>query len=154
MQETRDILGKSPGGGHGNLLQYSCLENPEDRGASWSTVHSIAKSWSRHAMEQLRLLLLKPQCSCLENPRDGGACWAAVYGVTQSRTRLKWLSSSSRSRLKQLSTHAHMRILVWCESLCPPQIHVKILISKVMVFRRWSLWEVLRSWWWSPHKWD
>ena len=35
------------------------------------------------------------QCSCLENPRDGGACWAAVYGATQSRTRLKWLSSSS-----------------------------------------------------------
>ena len=35
------------------------------------------------------------QCSCLENPRDRGAWWAAVYGVTQSRTRLKWLSSSS-----------------------------------------------------------
>ena len=34
------------------------------------------------------------QCSCLENPRDGGAWWAAVYGVTQSRTWLKWLSSS------------------------------------------------------------
>ena len=38
------------------------------------------------------------QCSCLENPRDEGAWWAAVYGVTQSRTRLKWLSSSSSSR--------------------------------------------------------
>ena len=38
------------------------------------------------------------QCSCLENPRDGGAWWAAVYGVTQSRTQLKWLSSSSSSR--------------------------------------------------------
>ena len=37
------------------------------------------------------------QCSCLENPRDGGAWWAAVYGVAQSRTRLKWLSSSSSS---------------------------------------------------------
>ena len=37
------------------------------------------------------------QYSCLENPRDGGAWWAAVYGVTQSRTRLKWLSSSSSS---------------------------------------------------------
>ena len=36
-------------------------------------------------------------CSCLENPRDGGAWWAAVYGVAQSRTRLKWLSSSSSS---------------------------------------------------------
>ena len=35
------------------------------------------------------------QYSCLENPRDGGAWWAVVYGVTQSRTRLKWLSSSS-----------------------------------------------------------
>ena len=37
------------------------------------------------------------QCSCLENPRDGGASWAAVYGVAQSRTRLKWLSSSSNA---------------------------------------------------------
>ena len=37
------------------------------------------------------------QYSCLENPRDGGAWWAAIYGVTQSRTRLKWLSSSSSS---------------------------------------------------------
>ena len=37
------------------------------------------------------------QCSCLEDSRDGGACWAAVYGFAQSRTRLKWLSSSSSS---------------------------------------------------------
>ena len=36
------------------------------------------------------------QCSCLENLRDGEAWGAAVYGVTQSRTWLKWLSSSSR----------------------------------------------------------
>ena len=35
------------------------------------------------------------QCSCLENPTDRGAWWAAIYGVAQSRTRLKWLSSSS-----------------------------------------------------------
>ena len=39
------------------------------------------------------------QCSCLENPRDGGALWAAVSGVSQSRTRLKWLSSSSREAI-------------------------------------------------------
>ena len=42
------------------------------------------------------------QCSCLENPRNGGALWAAVYGVTQSRTRLKWLSSSSNQGVKGL----------------------------------------------------
>ena len=34
------------------------------------------------------------QCSCLENPRDWGAWWAAVSGVAQSRTRLRWLSST------------------------------------------------------------
>ena len=38
------------------------------------------------------------QCSCLENPGDRGAWWAAVNGVAQSRTRLKWLSSSSSSK--------------------------------------------------------
>ena len=37
------------------------------------------------------------QYSCLENPRGRGAWWAAVYGVAQSRTRLKWLSSSMGS---------------------------------------------------------
>ena len=39
--------GRSPGGGNGNLLQYSCLGNPMDRGAWWATVHGIAKSWSQ-----------------------------------------------------------------------------------------------------------
>ena len=34
---------RSPAGGHGNPLQYACLENPMDRGAWWDTVHSIAK---------------------------------------------------------------------------------------------------------------
>ena len=37
-------LGRSPGGGHGNPLRYSCLENPMDRDAWWAIVHRIAKS--------------------------------------------------------------------------------------------------------------
>ena len=37
-------LGRSPGGRHGNPLQYSCLENSMDRGAWQATVHEIAKS--------------------------------------------------------------------------------------------------------------
>ena len=36
--------GRSPGGGHGNPLQYSCLENPMDREAWWATVYGAAKS--------------------------------------------------------------------------------------------------------------
>ena len=35
--------GRTPGGGHGNPLQYPCLENPMDRGAWWTTVHGVAK---------------------------------------------------------------------------------------------------------------
>ena len=37
-------LGRSPGGGHDNPLQHSCLENPVDRGPWWATVHGVAKS--------------------------------------------------------------------------------------------------------------
>jgi len=37
-------LGRSPGGGHGNPLQCSCLENPTDRKAWWAAVHRAAKS--------------------------------------------------------------------------------------------------------------
>ena len=47
--DIRDVglipgLGRSPGGGRGNLLQYSCLENPMVRGAWLATVHGAAKS--------------------------------------------------------------------------------------------------------------
>ena len=40
-------LGGSPGEGNGNPLQYSCLENPIDRGAWRATVHGVAKNWTR-----------------------------------------------------------------------------------------------------------
>ena len=44
-------LGRSPGGGNGNPLQYSCLRNPRDRGAWWATVHRVVES---DTTEQLR----------------------------------------------------------------------------------------------------
>ena len=37
-------LGRSPGGGNGNTLQYSCLDNLMNRGAWWAAVHEVAKS--------------------------------------------------------------------------------------------------------------
>ena len=39
--------GRSPGGGHGNPLQYSCLQNPMDRDAWQATVHRVEKSWTQ-----------------------------------------------------------------------------------------------------------
>ena len=47
VQSLGQEAGRSPGGGHGNPLQYSSLENPMDRGAWRATVHRTAKSWTR-----------------------------------------------------------------------------------------------------------
>ena len=46
-------LGRSPGEGHGNPFQYSCLENPMDRGTWWATVHRVTKNQTQP--EQLRM---------------------------------------------------------------------------------------------------
>ena len=40
------VLGRSPGGGHGNALHYSCLENPMDRGLWQATVHGLVRIWT------------------------------------------------------------------------------------------------------------
>ena len=49
IRDTGSIpeLGRSPGGGHGNPLQYSCLENPMDRGTQRALVHRVTKSWTQ-----------------------------------------------------------------------------------------------------------
>ena len=64
--EVRDMgsipgLERSPGGGHGNPLQYSCLENPMDRGTWWTTVHRAAKS--RTLLKQLSTHTVKKMVS-------------------------------------------------------------------------------------------
>ena len=59
--------GRSSGGGHGNPLQYSCLENPMDRGAWWATVCGVPKSWT-----QLSDKLFSPAGICPFSPRYMG----------------------------------------------------------------------------------
>ena len=56
-------LGRSPGGGHGNPLKYSCLENPMDRGAWQVTLHRITKSWTRLSTRTYILCVLDEQLS-------------------------------------------------------------------------------------------
>ena len=95
------------GEGNGNPLQCSCLENLRDGepgGLLSMGSHRVRHNWSDLAAAAAGYYFREGngtplQYSCLENPMDGGVWWAAIYGVTQSRTQLKWLSSSSRSRL-------------------------------------------------------
>ena len=56
MQETPGDAQWIPGGGHGNPLQYSCLENPMDRGAWWATVYRVATSQTWLKMTEHTLL--------------------------------------------------------------------------------------------------
>ena len=53
-------LGRSPGGGHGNPLQYSCLENPMHRGVWPAMVHGVAKSQTRLSSFSLNLCITRP----------------------------------------------------------------------------------------------
>ena len=69
-------LRRSPGAGNGNPLQYSCLENPMDRGAWWTILHRVTKSqtqlkrFSTHAYTVLQSSSVSQSCPTLCNPMD------------------------------------------------------------------------------------
>ena len=75
-QETGDVVSvpgsrRSPGGGNGNPLQYSCLENAMDRGAWWSTVHGVT-SWTPLSMHTCMYILYI--CVCMIPPSNMHTC--------------------------------------------------------------------------------
>ena len=83
------------------------------------------------------------QCSCLENPRDGGAWWATVYGVTQSRTWLKWLSSSIMSKKSNVHTLIKNNLLLKNGNHHPSlqQVIISLLVedlASVLMAADWS----------------
>ena len=72
--------GRSPGGGHGEPLQYSCLENPMDRGAWWTIVHGVAKSQTR-----LTCRSTHPQFVCSFWPLWVKLLWTFRFGFCVNR---------------------------------------------------------------------
>ena len=98
--DMRDIgsiprLGGSPGGGHGNPLQYSCLENLLDRGAWKATVHRVAKSWtwlkwlSTHSQWLMVFLVAQPVKNLPANAGGPGS----ISGSLRSLGWRKWQST-------------------------------------------------------------
>ena len=134
------------GEGNGNPFQYSCLENPMDRGAWWAAVHGVAQSQTQLKRLSMHACVGEGNgnpllYSCLENPRDRGAWWAAVYGVTQSRTRLKRLSSSSSSSM--ILKKVNIKILWDMNCIVLKRKNTKVEIMKWHV--EWAMTEVYQS---------
>ena len=89
-------LGRSPGKGNGNPRQYSCQENPMDRGSWQATDHGVSRV--RHGLghKPSAAAAAKPLQSCptLCDPRDGSPPGSPVPGILQART-LDWVAISS-----------------------------------------------------------
>ena len=112
--------GRSPGEWNGNPPQYSCLENPMDRGAWQGAVHGVTQSQTqlKWLSSSSRVLFGEGnstplQCSCLENPMDRKVWWAAVHGIAKSQT---WLSDFTltfhfHALEKEMATHSS--VLAW-----------------------------------------
>ena len=98
-------LGRSPGEGNGNPLQYSRLENPMDGGAWWATVHGVAKSRARLSdftftffpVSTCSLIIHKKErevsqsCPTLCDPMDCSLPGSSVHGIFQARV-LEWVA--------------------------------------------------------------
>ena len=67
-------LGSYPGGGHGNPLQYSCLENPMDKGAWWVTIQGLQRV--RHQLKGLSMHTLQGIWNCHEKNMPGLICFS------------------------------------------------------------------------------
>ena len=88
-------LGRSPGEGNGNPLQYSCLENPLDRGARWATVHGVTKSWTRlsdFTREETHFVTQGTQFS--KPLQEETRCSLPAYAVGIPRRESGWATSS------------------------------------------------------------
>ena len=82
---------------HSSIVAWRILWTEDPGGLLSIGSNEVGHNWSDFACMHWRRKCNPLQYSCLENPRDRGAWWAAIYGVSQSRTQLKWLSSSSSS---------------------------------------------------------
>ena len=82
--DLRDVgsvsgLERSPGGGHSNTLQYSCLENPTNKGAWWAIANRVAKRQTR-----LKQLSAHTHTPLNHNPRSSRFSYIFVYPVHEA----------------------------------------------------------------------
>ena len=100
-------LRRSPGEGNGNPLQYSCLENPTDRGAWWATIHRVTKS--RMRLSELHFYFLAP----------------SLYGLRPSVTTPQKPPHTPREQAAFLSK------LLWWTTFVPIELFCSVCYLKI-----------------------
>ena len=135
--------GRSPGGGHGDPLQYSCLDNSMDRGAQWARVHRDAKSRTQLSTHTQRTKVLvgpwvpvAQSCPTLCNPLDCSPPGSSVHGILQARILEQVAIPFSRA-LSGPGTESNPGLL-HADSLPPepPAKPLKSLVSNSNAIRR------------------
>ena len=126
-EDTGDVgsipgLGRSSGGGNGNPLQYSCLENPVDRGALHATVHGVTKNQT--PMKQLSMhehlgIFLVVQWLSLRVPIPGGLGLTPGQGTRSHMPKLKITHATTKIEELKCATKT------WCSQ-----------INKYLIFKR------------------
>ena len=99
--------GRSPGGGNGNILQYSCLGNPTDREACWATVHRVKK--------RVRHDLVTKIATENNNPNGKGRCHLPGRGGYPDVGLCSWLV--------QFGSVQFISVTQSCLTLCNPMNH-------------------------------
>ena len=100
-RRRRPGLGRSPGGGHDNPLQYSCLENPMDRGAWWATVHGVSKCQTRLKWFSSHIFMRWSYFSIQTMRRSSGKLLSLCLVTIRPRIRVNNDHASSASLSRQ-----------------------------------------------------
>ena len=88
---------RSTGGGHGNPLQYSCLENPMDRGVWRATIHGVTNSQTRLKPLSTRDAVSEGGGLCEKNRMDDGCRRSCMVGLAnRNRAHFPWSTQSSQ----------------------------------------------------------
>ena len=166
--------GRSPGEGNGNPLQYSCLENPMDGGASWATVHGIAKSRTRlsdftffhytllaslvaqmvkslSAMQETRVWSPGKEDPLEKEMASHSSILAWKIPWTEEPGRLQSNRQQSRTRLSDLPFTLFIFNTHWAKFFCqllaifPSSIHLEE--NGMSLCSYFILWVIFNYWW-------
>ena len=133
IRDERSIsgLGRSPGGRHGNPLQYSCLENPIDRGAWWAIVQRVVKSqtWLKQLSMYAHTLKRLPAGILEMSVQESLSFRCDIPGIWRPRGKICYLSMKNGWNWKQV------KVAQLCPTLCNPMDYTVHGILQVSILQ-------------------